>query len=272
MSERPLPRILARIRATKEEEVATLLRETSEADLLAAARSRLTHHPPRAFHRAVAPPARGAKVNLIAEVKKASPSKGLIRTDFDPAAIAQAYTRGGAAALSCLTDRAYFQGSREALQAVRAASPLPVLRKDFLIHPAQVMEAAAIGADAVLLIARMLPAEALSALLALAQDLGLGTLTEVHDPADVAKALAAEAPLIGINNRDLDTFTVDLTTVGRLRSQIPETIPVVAESGIFSPADVAAMAAAGAAAILVGESLMRQSDVEEAARALLATH
>lgn len=269
MSDRPLPRILARIRATKEEEITALLEAVPEAELGRRARATLSADPPRAFHRAVTAPPRRGPLNLIAEIKKASPSKGLIREDFDPAAIARAYAEGGAAALSCLTDRAYFQGDGAALAAAREAAGLPVLRKDFLLHPAQVLEARILGADAVLLIARLLSAERLEELLALARELAMATLTEVHDEADVEKALRAEAPLVGVNNRDLDTFTVDPATTARLRSLLPATLPVVAESGIFTPADARAMADAGACAMLVGEGLMRHEDLVSATRNLL---
>ncbi|MFH0911454.1 MAG: indole-3-glycerol phosphate synthase TrpC [Planctomycetota bacterium] len=268
MPERPLPRILSAIRATKEKEVALLLAKRSGPEWLSRARERLTTDRPRNFLAAVS--AKSAGMRLIAEVKRASPSKGVIRKDFDPAVLAAAYERGGAAAISCLTDATYFQGSLEDLAHVRRASRLPVLRKDFLIHLAQVAEARLAGADAVLLIARMLSLEMLESLLALARELRMTPFTEIHDENDLAKALAVKAPLIGINNRDLETFQVDIETTHRLRPKIPLSIPVVAESGIATPEDMRRLARDGISAALVGESLLRQRDVEAAVRALLS--
>ncbi len=265
MADRPLPPILGRIQATKQEEIARLLARTSEQALFERAREASRTDPPRDFFRAIAT---GPDVRIIAEIKHTSPSKGLLRKDFDPTALAAAYTRGGAAALSCLTDETYFQGSLNDLRQARAASALPVLRKDFLLHPAQVAEARAAGADAVLCIARMLARKDLEALLQAAVALGLTPLTEIHDEADLEVALAAQAPLIGVNNRDLDTFVVDVQTTYRLRARIPETVPVVAESGITSAQDLRRLAEAGVAAALVGESLLVQTDVETAVRRL----
>ena len=266
----PLPAILARIRATKEDEIRSLLARAAPAEWERRARSRVRDDPPRPFVAAVAtpPPATPRLPRVIAEIKKASPSKGLIRADFAPTALAGAYARGGAAAISCLTDETYFQGRLDHLGLARDACVLPVLRKDFLIHPAQICEARAAGADAILLIARMLDRTALAELHRLAGDLQMDALVEVHDEQDVEAALFAGASLIGVNNRDLDTFRVDPETTYRLRKHIPDRIPVVAESGIETNEQLLRLADAGVAAVLVGESLMRQPDVEAALRRL----
>ncbi len=263
---RPLPHILNKIRATKDAEVEALLARTTLVELERVANERLRTDPPRDFLAAVA--AAGEMPDVIAEVKKASPSKGVIREDFDPEAIARAYKEGGAAALSCLTDVEYFQGSLDYLPRVHAVSGLPVLCKDFIVHPAQLYEACAHGADAVLLIARMLLKEELAELYARAVDLRLTVLLEVHDEADLEKALPLSPHLLGVNNRDLDTFVVDLETTLRLRQRIPPAIPLVAESGIESPAQLRELAAHGVAAVLVGEHLMRQRDIAQALRTL----
>ncbi len=259
---RPLPRILATIRQSKEAEVETLLAAGNLAAYEARAAARVAADPPRPFEAAVRRP--GPLPRVIAEIKKASPSKGVIREDFDPSALAAAYARGGAAALSCLTDKPFFQGDPAFLQPVREASGLPVLCKDFLLHPAQVFDACARGADAVLLIVRMLATDRLAELYARAKRLSLGVLVEVHDEADLDKALTLAPTLIGINNRDLDTFTVDVETTFRLRERIPEETPVVCESGIETHAQLERLAAADIAAVLVGESLMRAPDVAAA--------
>jgi indole-3-glycerol phosphate synthase len=270
MNERALPRILARIRADKEDEVGRLRADCGgEESLLSRARDATARRGQRSFHRAVTRPPGSAPLNLIAEIKRASPSKGLIREDFDPPALARAYAAGGASALSVLTDTPHFRGSAEFLVRAREAVELPVLRKDFLIHPLQVMEAAVMAADAVLLIVRMLTDDDLETMQSLARELELATLTEVHDEEDLDRALRLEMPLLGINNRDLDTFDVDVGTVRRLADRIPEGVPVVAESGLFTTDDLRRVADAGACAALVGESLMRQPDVEEATRGLL---
>lgn len=269
---RSLPRILEKIRATKEVEISALCARTSEADLREKA---LAANAPRDFYAAITQPFSSTHrvgVNLIAEVKKASPSKGLIRPDFDPPAIARAYQEGGAAAISCLTDKDYFQGSLAYLVAVRAAVTLPVLRKDFLIHPSQVLEARAAGADAVLLIARMLDADMFQRLHDLTRELGMTALCEIHDEPDMEKTLAIKGlQLVGINSRDLDTFVVDVDGAFRLRELISSEIPVVGESGIFTPDDMRRLRDGGFVAALVGESLMRQPDVALATRTLLTT-
>ena len=270
-TQRSLPRILATIRATKEAEVAALLARTPLAALEATAAKA---GKPRDFLAALRNTGFAAgrvPVRLIAEIKKASPSKGVIRADFNPPALAQAYEAGGADAISCLTDREYFQGTLEYLVAVKAAAKLPVLRKDFLIHPAQVMEARASGADAVLLIARMLDAPRYAELHALARSLGMTVLCEIHDVPDLDKTLAIDGvQLVGINSRDLDTFVVNTEAAWALRERIPAHLTAVAESGIFTSEDMRGLAARGFAAALVGESLMRQEDVAAATRTLLA--
>ena len=222
--------------------------------------------PPRDFHAALsgAPPMR-----LIAEVKKASPSKGVIRADFNPVAIAQQYAAAGASALSVLTDVEYFQGSLDYLKAIREVVDLPLLRKDFIIDPYQVYEARAAGADAVLLIAECLSPEQMRSLYNLIRELGMHALIELYDPRNLPAVLATETPIIGVNNRDLHTFVVDLDHTLRLKEQIPANRLLVAESGIGSRADVLRLEQAGVAAMLVGESLMRQPDISLAVRTLL---
>jgi indole-3-glycerol phosphate synthase len=207
---------------------------------------------------------------LIAEVKKASPSKGVIREDFDPVAIAQAYHAGGASCLSVLTDENYFQGSLSYLLQIREVVPLPLLRKDFLIDTAQVYESRLGGADAILLIVSAVPAAArLAEMRTVAESLGLDVLVEVHDRAECDIAVESGATLIGVNNRDLKTFDVRLETFEVLRPALPAGTVAVAESGIFTNADVLRMSKAGANAVLVGESLMRMPDVKLATETLL---
>jgi len=222
--------------------------------------------PRRAFAAAL----RTRRPAVIAEIKKASPSKGLIRADFDPIAIARAYAAGGAAAISVLTEERYFQGSARYLEAVRAAVEIPLLRKDFIFDRYQLLEARAWGADAALLIVAMLDDAALAELHRAGRELGLDMLVEAHTAEEARRAVAIGATLIGINNRDLRTFATSLETAERLRSIIPDGALAVAESGIDTPSDVARLRRAGYDAFLVGESLMRASDPGAALRALLA--
>ncbi len=205
---------------------------------------------------------------IIAEAKKASPSKGVICPDFDPAQIAREYLAGGAQALSVLTDESFFQGALAYIPLVRAAVALPVLRKDFIIHEIQIREAAIYGADAILLIAAILALNQMHEYQALAAELGLDVLVEVHDEKEAEQALRAESRLIGINNRNLNDFTVDLQTTFRVMREIPPAIPIVSESGISSPVEMKELAEHGVRAALVGESLMRAPDRAAALRAL----
>ena len=215
------------------------------------------HGPVRGFARAVAAADGYA---LIAEIKKASPSRGVLRADFEPAGLAAGYRRGGAAALSVLTDAKYFQGSGAALELARRGGGLPILRKDFILEPYQIYESRAMGAAAVLLIAAALPDGELAALHRLARDCGLEALVEVHDEAELARAAAAGAELIGVNNRDLQTFAVDLAVTERLAPRAPPGALLVAESGIRDAADMARLRRCGVGAFLIGEALMRAAD------------
>ncbi|MDJ0785943.1 MAG: indole-3-glycerol phosphate synthase TrpC [Myxococcota bacterium] len=254
--------ILDEILSRKRDEVAAARRERSPESVRARAEAA---PPPRGFRAALVA---GTAPRVIAEVKRRSPSKGLIRADFDPIEIARAYTRGGAAALSVLTDEFYFGGHLDFLPAIREATPLPLLRKDFVVDPYQLDEARAAGADAALLIVSALSGELLSSLYEHARDLGLDVLVEVHDEAEMERARALGADLVGINNRDLRQFTTDLATTERLAPLSPEGAVLVSESGIFEPEHVERLTAAGASAFLVGESLMREPDVELALRTL----
>lgn len=253
--------VLDKILAHKVEEVAARKASASAATVSAAAREA---PPPRDMLAAV----RRESVALIAEIKRASPSRGVLLADFDPLALATIYAAHGAAALSVLTDARFFGGDLAHLSAVRAAVSVPVLRKDFVLDPYQVYEARAAGADAVLLIAAALDDARLADLHALVTGLGMAALVEVHDEAELARALALGAPLIGVNNRDLRTFSVDLKTTERLARLLPEGVTLVAESGIFSGADVRRMGAAGARAVLVGEALVTAPDVAARVREL----
>jgi indole-3-glycerol phosphate synthase len=251
------PDILRKILARKREEVA----ERSRRLPLAQLRQRLDDVlPPRGFVRAIHSRLAANQPAVIAEIKKASPSKGVLRADFHPADIARSYERHGATCLSVLTDRDFFQGADEYLQQARAACALPVLRKDFMVDEYQVVEARVIGADAILLIVAALDDAQMRALARLAAELGLDVLVEVHDAAELQRALALDTPLIGINNRDLRTFRTTLQTTIDLLGRIPRDRTVVTESGILTPQDVALMRAQGVQAFLVGEAFMQAPD------------
>lgn len=257
---------LAKILAAKRALVADRKSETKESELKARARAQAA---PRGFADALRRTIAGGRFALITEIKKASPSGGLIRPDFDPAALARAYQRGGSTCLSVLTDGPFFQGRDEDLAAARDACALPVLRKDFMLDPYQVWEARAIGADCILLIVAALSDDEMKRLEAAAQEAGLDVLVEVHDEAELARALKLATPLIGINNRNLKTLKTDIATTERLAALVPEGRIVVSESGLKTHADLARMSRAGARAFLIGESLMREADVEAATKALI---
>ena len=257
---------LAEICATKREEVAARKTGATIADLDARAAGLAI--PPRGFEAALRR-ASETGFGLIAEIKKASPSKGLIRADFRPHQHAMDYAAGGATCLSVLTDAPYFQGHEDYLKDARASCDLPVLRKDFMVDPWQVAEARAIGADAILIIVAALEDAQMGEIEAAAIERGMDVLVEVHDEAEMERAHALKSRLVGVNNRNLKTFTTDLATTERLAPLAPEGALLVGESGINSHADCERLAKAGVRTFLVGESLMRQDDVEAATRALL---
>ena len=258
--------VLARICAVKHEHVA----ERKAALPLPRLLANLPDEPPRGFARALTATAASGRFALIAEIKKASPSRGVIRADFDPPALARAYAEGGAACLSVLTDTPFFQGEDTYLGAVRQAAPLPALRKDFMLDPWQIVESRALGADCILLIMACLDDPTARELAATAFEHGMDVLVEVHDEAELDRALVLPGTLLGVNNRNLKTLAVDLATFERLASRAPAGRLLVAESGLYTHADLRRMADAGARAFLVGESLMREADVATATRRLLA--
>lgn len=264
--------VLAKICDDKRQHVADCRRRRPFSEVAAAAAARNRADPPRGFAAALHRTTAAGAFALIAEIKKASPSKGLIRADFDPPALAKAYQLGGATCLSVLTDRPYFQGEDGYLEAARAVVDLPVLRKDFMLDPYQVAEARAIGADCILLIMAALSDVQAAELEAAAADYGLDVLIEVHDGAELERALKLRSGLIGVNNRNLKTLTIDLATTEQLAAMVPPGRTLIAESGLYSMADLERMAMVGAHCFLVGESLMRQADVTAATRSLLGHH
>jgi len=257
---------LVEICETKRDHVARRKRAVSSSELAEAAAAQSA---PRGFRAALDAKVAGGGYGLIAEVKKASPSKGLIRADFDPPAHARAYEAGGAACLSVLTDVPYFQGADSYLQAARAAVSIPCLRKDFIVDPWQVAESRALGADAILIIVAALEDAEMAEIEAAAIDHGMDALVEVHDAAELERALRLKSRLIGVNNRDLRDFTVDFARTYDLVGSAPADCTFVAESGLRSRADLNAMAEHNVRCFLIGESLMREPDVEAATRALL---
>ena len=259
--------VLDRISAYKAEEVAARKAARPGVAIEAAAREA---PPVRAFAAALAEAEAAGGYALIAEIKKASPSKGLIRADFDSAALARAYAQGGAACLSVLTDGPSFQGADEHLSAAREAAALPVIRKDFLLDPWQVAESRALGADCILIIMAMVDDALAAELAGAARHWGMDALIEVHDRAELDRAAALAPRLLGINNRDLRTFETRLETAEALAPHAPHGTRLVAESGLFTRADLARMARVGARSFLIGESLMRRPDLAAATRDILS--
>ena len=259
--------VLERIAAYKREEVAAAKKARPLKALMADAAEAPA---PRGFRAALETAKAAKRPGLIAEIKKASPSKGVIRAEFDPEVLARDYERGGATCLSVLTDTPSFQGAPDDLMAARQATHLPVLRKDFMLEPYQIVQSRALGADCVLVILAMLKDSMAGKLMAEAQEWGMDVLVEVHNENELDRALSLDAELIGINNRDLKTFATDIGTAIRLKQFVPADKHVVAESGLSTPEDLMRLAAAGITSHLIGESLMRCDDVEAATHALLS--
>jgi len=259
--------VLARICADKREHVAECQAKLSLTNLEIRAGAASA---PRGFVNALNAAVADGRYGLIAEIKRASPSKGLIRADFDPQSLAKAYQAGGATCLSILTDIPYFQGDDAFLVQAREATALPALRKDFMLDPYQVVESRALGADCVLLILAALSDEQANELEQTAIGLGMDVLIEVHDADELERALKLKSPLIGINNRNLKTLVVDIAMTETLAPGVPEGRILVSESGLYSPDDLGRMAKVGASCFLIGESLMRQDDVEAAVRTILS--
>jgi indole-3-glycerol phosphate synthase len=260
------PDVLKKIAAYKADEVAALKRRKSDAELLTDAQAQPA---PRRFEAAIKTAAKTHPA-LITEVKKASPSKGIIRADFNPVVIAQSYHTGGAACLSVLTDGPGFQGSNEIFSAIRAGCALPMLRKDFMIDPVQIIESRALGADCILIIMAMIDDDLAKDLFQTATDLGMDALIETHTEEEVTRGLKLGGTLMGVNNRDLRNFETSLDNFSRLAADIPENCTLIAESGIFTRDDIERLVGDGANGFLIGESLMRQDDVEQAVRDLVS--
>ena len=259
--------VLDKIAAYKREEVNAAKKARPLRGLMIDAREAPA---PRGFHAALENAREAKKPGLIAEIKKASPSQGIIRADFDPEKLARALERGGATCLSVLTDSRSFQGDPEDLMAARQATHLPVLRKDFMLEPYQIVQSRALGADCVLVIMAMVTDEVAAKLLGAAREWGMDAIVEVHDGNEMDRALQFEGGIIGINNRDLKTFVTDIETAIRLKPLVPSDRHVVAESGLSKAEDLTKLAAAGISSYLIGETLMRADDVEAATHSLLS--
>ncbi len=261
--------VLTKICTDKRDHIAACEKTVSYIEIRHRAEESQRSDPPRGFTARLEKTIQSSHFGLIAEIKKASPSKGLIRADFDPTSLARAYKAGGATCLSILTDIPYFQGADEYLQQARAAVDLPALRKDFMLAPYQVYEARALGADCILLIMACLDDALAGELEALALSLGMDVLIEVHDITEMTRALKLRSRLLGVNNRNLKTLSIDLATTEQLAVMVPSDKLLVAESGLYATSDLERMNRVGASIFLVGESLMRQADVTAATRTLL---